>query len=553
MIGRMVTKPMSRRLQALLFVSVALYCIPGAANSPAAGSCGQVADLALPSGQVIKAEEVPAGGFLPEPGPRGVTSPIFSILPAFCRVSARLAPTADSNIRIEVWLPAQGWNGRFVAVGNGGFQSHFDYRALAQGLSAGYAIAGSNAAHDTQDGSFAIDHPEKLIDWGHRGIHEMTVAAKKIIAAHYGEEARYSYWNSCSTGGRQGLNAAERYPEDFDGLAIGAPANPMTRLQLGSIWNNLAVNRTSDSFIPREGWQAIHAAVLAACDAADGLADGLINNPLACRFEPEVLACERQDTGFCLKPDQIAALEAIYQGARNPRTDEQIYPGWAPGFEGGMPGPTAREVPQQDAIDTFRVIFNDPDWDYRSVSFDDVVTRSDERGNATINAADPARLADLFAHGGKILLYHGWNDVGISALGSLDYYTRAVAANGGEEAASRNIRLFLAPGMSHCQGGDGPNQFDKLAVLSAWVEQGRAPDRIDAAHYNSAGEIDRTRPLCPFPRLATYDGTGSIDDAANFTCEPPTNPQTSSAVRGRAVLGASHMRTVSGAGSTITT
>lgn len=497
-----------------------MACLPARANA-APISCAALAGLDLPMAHVVQSETVSAGAFVPPPTNRGVTDPQLRTLGEFCRVRAAIRPSPDSDIEIEVWLPARDWNGRFVAVGNGGFQSTLPYPAMAAALAKGYAVAGSNAGHDTADGSFAIHHPQKLIDWGNRAIHEMTVKAKAIVAAHYGRPARWSYWNSCSTGGRQGLNAAERYPDDFDGLAIGAPANPMTRLQLGSIWNNLAVNRTADSFIPHATWLAIHAAVLAQCDAADGIADGLINDPLRCAFDPARLACTGTATPECLTPDQLTALRAIYAGARNPRTGAQIYPGWAPGFEGNMPGPTAGKVPQQDAVDTFRIVLDDPTWDYHTADFDTIVARSDAVGNATINAADPAALHTLFRRGGKILLYHGWHDVGISALGSLEYYRRAVAANGGDAATRNSIRLFLAPGMNHCEGGDGPNQFDKLDLISAWVERGQAPDRIVAAHYNSAGHIDRTRPICAFPKLAKWDGVGSSDDAASFACADP--------------------------------
>ena len=489
-----------------------------AAHASTGKSCAQIAQMSLTAGRVLESSEVAAGAFAPPPTANGAKSPDFAKLPDFCRVRARLMPSPDSDIVIEIWLPRQGWNGRFVAVGNGGFQSSFQYTGLAAALASGYAAAGSNAGHDSDNAAFTFGHPEKLIDWGYRAIHEMTVAAKQIVREHYGRAADYSYWDACSTGGRQGLNAAERYPEDFDGLAIGAPANPMTRLQLASLWNNLAVNRSAESYLTRDAWQMIHVAVLAECDAADGLADGLINDPTRCRFDPAELACKAGQAGPCLSGPQIVALNAIYGGARNPRTGAQIYPGWAPSFEGNMPGPTAGKVPQQDAIDTFRAIFDQPGWDYHRVDFDSIVAASDARGNATINAADPSRLGKLFRHGGKILMYHGWNDVGISALGSLDYYQRAVSANGGEQAMKDSIRLFLAPGMNHCEGGDGPNQFDKLAALAAWVERGRAPDRIDAAHYTSAGRVDRTRPLCPYPKVAVYSGSGSIDDASNFQC-----------------------------------
>lgn len=521
--GRIV-QPM--RLLRTIFGALLIVAgtISAAQSYAAEESCAGLATIRLAQTEITDATAIKASTFIPPARAKGVASAVFATLPAFCRVRAVVRPTADSDVAVELWLPAAGWNGRFEAVGNGGFQSTINYEALAKALADGYAVAASNAGHDTQDGSFAYGHPEKLIDWGYRAIHEMTLTAKTLIALRYGRAAAFSYWNSCSTGGRQGLNAAERYPADFDGLAIGAPANPMTRLQLASLWNNLAVHKESASYLSRDAWQLVHAAVLRDCDAADGLVDGLINEPLGCGFAPDSLACKAGVTKDCLSAAQITALTAIYGGATNPRTAARIYPGWAPSFEGNMPGPTAGPVPQQDAIDTFRAVFQDPTWDYHTLDFDRDVVRSDALGDATVNAADPAVLTPLFKRGGKVLMYHGWNDVGISALGSLAYYQKAVAAGGGIAQTENAIRLFLAPGMNHCETGDGPNQFDKMAPLTAWVEKGITPERIDAAHYNSAGAIDRTRPLCAYPKVARYAGHGSIDDAANFSCGAATLP-----------------------------
>jgi feruloyl esterase len=485
--------------------------------------CEGLTKLNLPHTQVITATVVTKGAFVPPPGASfggREPNPIFATLPDFCRVIAVSRPTSDSEIKVEVWMAVDGWNGRLEAVGNGAFQSTPMYTALAEAIVKGYAVAATNTGHEGNSGDFAIGHPEKLIDWGYRAVHEMTAAAKAIIAAHYGYRPRYSYWNSCSTGGRQGLVAAEYYPLDFDGLAVGDPANPMTRLQAGSIWANLALNKDDASFIPPAKWAVIHQAVMNECDAVDGLKDGLIEDPMSCKFDIKTLLCKSGDGADCLTAPQVEALGKVVSGASNPRTGQQIYPGYPLGTA-MLPGPVAGKKPDQSAPDVFRALFQDPDWDYHTFDFDKDISRSDKLGNNTINAVDETRLKVLFAHGGKLLMYHGWNDPAIPPLISIDYYNKAVAANGGKDKTYDSIRLFMVPGMNHCANGEGPNSFDKMDVLAEWVEHGKAPDEIVASHRNAEHQVDRTRPLCPYPQIAKYKGTGSIDEAQNFVCAAP--------------------------------
>lgn len=445
---------------------------------------------------------------------------VFKTLPAFCRVQATLRPSSDSDIKIEVWLPAQGWNGRLQETGNGGFMSSISYNNLAQGVLGGYASTANNTGKEGNNGDPLINHPEKLKDWGYRAIHVDAVAAKAIIAAYYGNGPKYSYYNGCSTGGRQGWVAAEYYPGDFDGLAIGDPANPMTRLQAGSIWSNLVYNKSEEGKLTRDDWMLVRKTVTDQCDAKDGLKDGLIEDPLACHFDPQSLLCKDGATASCLTAPKVEVLTKLIHGATNPRTGEQIYPGWPAGTLVGPGGPLLSATAQQDAVDTFRVLFNDPNWDYHTMDFDKDVAKSDKLGNDTMNGVNPEKLKPLFARGGKILLYHGWYDPAITPLISIKLYNDAVAANGGPAKTSNEIRLFMVPAMGHCQGGDGPNAFDKMQVISDWVEKGKAPDEIVASH-SSNGQVDRTRPLCPYPEIAKYKGTGSIDDAANFACAKP--------------------------------
>ena len=452
----------------------------------------------------------PGGG-----GPGGNQNAIYATMPAFCRVIATVRPTSDSEIRVEVWMPVEGWNGRLEALGNGGFSSSIQYNALAGGLVKGYAVTGTNTGFDGNDSSFTIGHPEKIVDWGNRAVHEMALTAKAVLAAHYGSGPKYSYWNSCSTGGRQGWVAAEYYPDDFDGLAIGDPANPMTRLQANSIYINLALNNDPASFIPQTKWPMIHQAVVAQCDAIDGVKDGLIENPMACHFDTGTLLCKNGDAPNCLTAPQITALNVIATGSKNPRTGEQLYPGYPLGVN--MNGPVAGKNPDNSAPSTFRMLFQDGNWDYHTFDFDKDTARADKLGNDTINAVDPSKLKKVFAHGGKILLYHGWDDPAISALISVNLYEQAVAANGGVDKTYNDMRLFMAPGMTHCGGGEGPNVFDKMDIISDWVEHGKAPDQIIASHLTD-GKLDRTRPLCPYPQVAKYKGSGNINDAESFAC-----------------------------------
>ncbi len=346
----------------------------------------------------------------------------------------------------------------------------------------------------------------------------MTVTAKAILAAHYGSRPQYSYWNSCSTGGRQGLVAAEYYPADFDGLAIGDPANPMTRLQANSIYINLALNNDPASFIPQTKWPMIHQAVMKECDALDGVKDGLIQDPMDCKFDTNTLLCKSGDAADCLTAPQIVALNVIATGSKNPRTGESRYTGYPRGTNKN--GPVAGKNPDNSAPSTFKMLFQDGNWDYHTFDFDKDTARADKLGNDTINAVDPSKLKEVFAHGGKILLYHGWDDPAIAPLISVNLYNQAVAANGGVDKTYDEMRLFLVPGMGHCQGGDGPNTFDKMDIISDWVEHGKAPDQIVASHLTD-GKLDRTRPLCPYPQVAKYKGSGNINDAESFACKAP--------------------------------
>lgn len=488
----------------------------------AATPCADLAKLSLPNAKVTLAREVAPGAFEPPSNTQGKAKgpdPIFKKLPAFCRVALTLTPSSDSEILMELWLPSSGWNGRFQAIGNGGWAGNIGLQNLGAGVEEGYATAGSNTGHTTNNSEFTFGHPEKLIDFAYRAVHEMTVQSKAVIKAFYGQAPRYSYWNACSTGGRQGMSAAQRFPEDFDGIIAGAPANPFTRLHAGSIYNTTMANKEPGSLIPAEKYAPIHKKVVEACDALDGLKDGLIGDPTKCKFDPKELLCKNGDANDCLTAPQVESLSKAYSGAVNPRTKEQIFPGWERGFELGL-RVTSGPQPEANAIDTFRAVLQNPTWDWKTLDFDQDIAETDKRGNQTVNAADPAKVAKDFlgTRKGKLLMFHGWADPNIAPRNTVNYYNKVVAAAGGAAKASNSIRLFMFPGMGHCGGGEGPNAWDKMKVITEWVENGKAPDSFVASH-STGGAVDRTRPICAYPRVARYNGTGSIDDAANFTCK----------------------------------
>ena len=496
--------------------------LPAFLAAPAlAATCESLAAKALKDGTVNSAEVVASGAFVPPDGGRrgrGGANP-FADLPPFCRVAATLTPSSDSDIKIEVWLPANGWNGKFQAVGNGGWAGAISYAAMAEALRAGYATASTDTGHVGGRGTFALDHPEKLVDFSWRSEHEMTVQAKVLIQAFYGTAATRSYWNGCSTGGRQGLKEAQMFPNDYDGIIAGAPAN---RTAI-SLWIAHAVLKDPASYIPPAKYTVIHDAALAACDAADGVKDRLIDNPAACRFDPAVLRCTGADGPSCLTDPQVAAAKKIYSPATNPRTGAELFSSMVPGTELGWGIQALGPEPSANIYDQYRyVVFKDPNWDWKTFDFDKDAARGDRPENVIMNATNPDMTA-FFSHGGKLLLYHGWSDSQVPTPNTIKYFDRVVQHLGGERKASDRIRLFLAPGMGHCAGGEGPNVFDKVGPLEQWVEHGKAPEALIASHVTD-GKVDRTRPLCPYPQVAKYKGTGSVDEAASFVCAaPPRN------------------------------
>lgn len=487
-----------------------------------AGTCENLTSLRLHDAAITKATTVEAGAFT-IPAGRG-PAPNFKDLPAFCRVFVTLTPSSDSDIKVEVWLPivvSNGdWNGKFEGTANGAYAGAIGYAALADALRRHYAAANTDTGHTVNSGKFALGHPEKVIDFGYRAVHEMSVKAKAIVSAYYGSAPKFSYWNGCSTGGRQALQEAQKYPEDYDGIVAGAPANNTTRMTMMQLNVGQAIHKDEASYIPASKFKAIHDAVIAACDAGDGVKDGVLENPTHCKFDPQELACKRDDVDNCLTTAQLAALKRIYAPTVNPRTKEYIFPGLEPGSELGwsmMIGPE----PFSYADDFWKyMVMKDPGWDYKTLNFETDLARALKEDHGTVDATDP-NLAPFFAHGGKVIQYHGWNDPGIAPENSVNYYNQVVDTLGGVEKTKNEYRLFMVPGMAHCRGREGTDTFDMLAALEQWREKGIAPAQIAASRLRKDGSVERTRPLCPYPQQAVYNGTGSTDEAANFTCRVP--------------------------------
>jgi len=505
----------------MLAVAVATIVALGAWNTADAATCESVLSLKLPNTTITSARLAAPGPFTLPPGPP-VTVPnpaVLTSLPAFCRVLATLTPTSDSDIKVEVWLPSAGWNGKLQSVGNGAWAGVLPYPALAQAILDGYVGAGTDTGHVGNTATFVPGHPEKMIDYGYRAVHEMTVAAKAIIAAFYGTAPRRSYWNGCSNGGRQGLMEAWRYPADYDGIIAGAPVNQRTHQLTAELWIARAVHNNEASYIPPAKYPVIHRAALDACDARDGLTDGLIDDPRACTFDPKMLECKAGDGPSCLTAPQVEAARRIYSPVVAPSTKKEIFPAMQRGGEllwDTLAGPQ----PIAEAVEFFQyVVFNDPTWDFKTLSFDTAADLADKAAGHLLNVIDP-NLKPFFDRGGKILLWHGWNDQFVSPINSINYYTSILDAPATKGQLADSIKLFMAPGMNHCRGGDGPNTFDSMGALDRWIERGQTPNRLDASHA-TGGKVDRTRPLCAYPQVARYNGTGSIDDAANFTCRLP--------------------------------
>jgi feruloyl esterase len=488
------------RLAGWVFVAV----LTGARVSQAASAaqCSALTHLALPNTTITSATFVAATATLPE----------------YCNVQGNIGP---GTIGFVVQLPT-GWNGKLYHQGGGGYVGAIP--DASAGLALGYATAATDTGHKgggalggALDATWALNNPQAVIDFGYRAIHVTTTTAKAIAKAYYGRAAGRSYFNGCSRGGGQGLMEAQRFPEDFDGILVGAPAFDWTEFMMGFNWDSRAVAAAP---IPLTKLPLIENAVTAQCDATDGLVDGLVQDPRACSFDPGVLRCRGADAANCLTAAQVEAVRKVYAGpARsNGRSITFGFPpgaesngGWDVWISGGSFDPPL-QFTFQDQFFRY-IVFNDPSYNPFTFNFDTDPGKLTRTG-LILNATDPD-LRTLQKRGSKIVMYHGWTDHALSALKTIDYYEDVDRTMGTAHAVRDFFRFFLVPDMHHCGGGPGPNVFDAFSPLVDWVEHGNAPQRIIASGGAVAG---RTRPLCVYPQHAVYKGTGSIDDAANFAC-----------------------------------
>jgi feruloyl esterase len=486
-------------------LALAILCEPGVLR---AQTCDRLVELASPIASITLAKTIATGAFTPT-----ASSETLSGLPAFCRVILKLSPSTDSNIGAEIWLPASGWNGKFMAVGSGGWGGSINYDDMADALRRGYATSATDDGHTGNGARFIAGHPDKFVDFAYRAEHEMTVQAKRFIQAFYGRQARYSYWNGCSGGGREGLLQAYRYPDEFNGIIAGDPAN--MRRNAWALWLAIETFKDPSAVIPPDKYPMIHRAVLNACDVNDGLKDGLIDNPESCQFDFKKLECASAARPDCLTPRQVQTAQTIISPATT-TGGEVLFPRLEPGTELRWDRLAGGPRPADIFVDQFRyVVYQDPDWDWRKFDLE----RDSARANTVdkdIDELDP-HLAAFAKHGGKLFIYHGWADQQVAPGSSIEFYKSVLKLSANSAQASNWIRLFMVPGMAHCIGGEGPDTFDKVSIMERWVEKGEAPARIIAAHSTS-GKVDRTRPLCPYPQVARYNGAGSIDEASNFTC-----------------------------------
>lgn len=494
------------------------------ATAAAPAPCESLRSVSLPQTTITVAEMVEAGPFVaPGAAGRGTTpagarggapaagrGAAVPTIPKHCRVTMVLKPSADSNINSELWLPAENWNGKLMVVGNGGFAGSIQgYGDMQVALRLGYATSATDTGHNAADGPngmFALGHPEKIVDFADRAVHDTTVKSKQLIKEFYDRTPQYSYFKGCSTGGREAVMAAQRHPDDYDGIIGGALANRHIQMHTAGFARSVILARNPDQAVPAEKAQMVTKAVLAKCDTYK---EGFLNNPRQCSFDFSTLLCKGADGDTCLTKAQLTSVEAFYGGLKNTK-GELIFSGQAL----GNPMPALRSNQMINVIDTVRIWgFQNPEYDWHTFDLDrDMPIINSKVG--FVDAVDPD-LKAFKAHGGKLFLYAGWGDTTITPENTVLYYESVLHKMG--KGQDDWMRLFMVPGMAHCGGGNGPNTFDSIGTLETWREKGAAPAQVTAA--NAA--VTLTRPLCPYPQYAKYKGSGNQKDAANWVCAAP--------------------------------
>lgn len=489
-----------------------------------------------------------------------------------CRVGGFITPTRDSHIAFEVWLPvSDAWNQKLVAVGNGGLSGALNHRAMVPMFNRGYATMTTDLGHTNnpptagEDATWALGHPEKVIDYSYRAEHVTTLAAKQIVNAFYGRTPRHSYYTGCSAGGIQGMTEVLRYPRDFDGYVIGDATPDHLGQEIGAMWNTLAASLADPANALTASQTAlVHQEILNQCVGKDGGtgSDPFLTNPMACSFDPKRLQCaEGRDTSSCLTPAQVAIFEKIYQGPSNPRSHEPLFSGLTPGTEllwdryfVGKKNPVGPDRPWAGFMTD--MVYSDPDYltqqKYLSFDFDKdyAAVRAHKVAHETLDASWNTQNRDLEEFrqlGGKIIHYHGWDDPNIPTLEAVKFFEQVLAEQTKRrhlteaqalEATQAFYRLFMVPGMGHCAGGSGPSNFgqngqrplkaepeyDTLIALENWVEQGKAPVQFIGSRQDKSGAVDMTRPICAYPKEPVWNGSGNANNADSFTCSDVRRP-----------------------------
>ena len=490
---------------------LSLVLAAAAAVATPATSCDSLQSMATPQ-VAITTETVAA--VTPRPG-AGRGGPAVVATPAYCRVKLVLKPTADSKINAELWLPNENWNGRFMAVGNGGFGGSIQgIGEMQTAVRLGYATAGGDTGHDEATegpgGMFALGHPEKIVDFAYRAVHEMTATSKKIIDRYYGTAPQFSYFKGCSTGGRQAVMAAQRYPDDFDGIIAGALANRHIQMHTSGVARSIEMTRHPEANISPAKAQMVSKAVMEACDT---MKEGFLNNPRTCSYDFSRLACKGADSDACLTPPQLKTVQAYYGGTKNSK-GELIFSGQAlgnplPPLRGIQPG-----AQPGGGFDTVRIwAFQDANYDWNRFDLDrDMPIINSKVG--FVDAVDPD-LSKFKARGGKLLLYAGWGDTTITPENTVLYYESVLNKMKGNQRDF--VQLFMVPGMAHCRGGDGPNTFDTIGTMEAWREKNVTPTQMMG--FNPQSSL--SRPICSYPQAPKYNGSGNVKDASNWSCAAP--------------------------------
>jgi feruloyl esterase len=518
-----MSNPRGMSLNMLFITVLALMAVPALAQQP----CEKLASAKIPNVTITLAKDMGPNWEIPATGGMFGTPAGQKVAVAFCRVEAYSTPVADSHIGFEVWLPiAESWNGKFLAVGNPGFFGGIARGALAGIVQNGYVAASTDTGHTDGGYAWAQGHPEKLVDWGHRAVHETAVAAKQIIQNYYGKPVQYSYWNSCHNGGNQGLNEAQRYPGDFNGIVAGDPAYYVSRLQAGSLyigWVSLKDGVKSPGYIPPSKYPALNRAALNACDGKDGLVDGIIEDPPRCDFDPKSIQCpDNNDSAACLTAAQVETAQKIYAGAKF-KDGKPIYSGYEPGSELGWAMMAGGPEPLSINAEYFKgMVFENPNWDFRAFDGDRDARLAEERTGKAIDGFNPD-LKPFKRNGGKLIIYQSWNEMAVPPRTIVDYYNNVIHAMGGQEQTQDFARLFIAAGNGMCPGFGNAEDFNTLKAVEQWVEKGIAPDKIILTHREQAklgeqGKALKTRPVCAYPKIARYKGSGDAGDAANFLC-----------------------------------